>query len=159
MVAPFAGLPSRASFVAGFPKSAFTLGDEGKAMRIIIFPMLACALCFTACRSAQQRDDSPGPNGATKNFMLSGFAVSVRSDRFWPVMANIGVEPSMLEEVKHRSGEIKTVIATRLAGLHKEDIFSNREKQLFIEREILNEVNRRVPGKPVRHVLLESEVK
>ena len=91
--------------------------------------------------------------------MLHGFAVRMRDDRLWPVAANVGVDPALFEQVKQRSKEIETVIAKRIAGLQKEDIFSSREQQLLIEREILNEINYRLLGNPVRHVLLESDVK
>ena len=94
----------------------------------------------------------------TRNFMLHGFEVSVRTNGFWPVAALVQVPVSKFEEVTNRSDEIEKIIAARLAGLEKEDVFSNAE---IIERDVLKQVNALFPGETptVGKIYLESDIK
>ncbi len=90
--------------------------------------------------------------------MLHGFEVSVRTNGFWPVAALVQVPVSKYEEVTNRSDEIEKIIAARLAGLEKEDVFSNAE---IIERDVLKQVNGLFPGETptVGKIYLESDIK
>ncbi|KPK45030.1 MAG: hypothetical protein AMK72_11460 [Planctomycetes bacterium SM23_25] len=95
----------------------------------------------------------------TRNFMLYGFKVAAaESDRHWPVMANVGVVNARFDEVKKIKNDISALIRKHLEGLRKEDIVTPA-KRLVLEKEILNAVNAKLKGEPVRHVYLQLAIK
>ena len=90
--------------------------------------------------------------------MIHGFAVGIRPDRFWPVAAIISAPVDRLDETKQRSGELKTIITTRLVGLDKVDI-TEPERRAQLEKELLSEIRSRLPKLPIQQVVLTLDVK
>jgi hypothetical protein len=94
----------------------------------------------------------------TRNFMLYGFKVDVTADSYWPVSANVGVVNARFDEVKKIEKDISDLIHKRLNGLAKDDI-ATLQRMSPIEKEILDAINAKFPGGPVRHVYLQLDVK
>ena len=95
----------------------------------------------------------------TRNFMLYGFKVDATLEgRHWPVMASVGVVNSRFDEVKAIEKDISALIHKRLEGLRKDDI-TTLAKVRSLGKEILDAVNARFKGEPVRHVDLQLAVK
>lgn len=95
----------------------------------------------------------------TRNFMLYGFKVAAAErDRHWPVMASVGVVNARFDEVKNIEKDISALIHKRLEGLGKEDIVT-LARRLALEKEILDAVNARFKGEPVRHIHLALAIK
>jgi len=95
----------------------------------------------------------------TRNFMLYGFKVAAATEgRHWPVMASVGVVNSRFDEVKKIEKDISALIHKRLKGLRKDDITS-LAKSRSLGKEILDAVNARFKGEPVRYVDLQLALK
>jgi len=94
----------------------------------------------------------------TRNFMLYGFKVDVTANSYWPVSANVGVVNARFDEVKKIEKDISDLIRKRLNGLAKDDIVT-RQRRSPIEKEILNAINAKFPGRPVRHIYLQVDIK
>jgi hypothetical protein len=95
----------------------------------------------------------------TRNFMIHGFKVlHAMPDRYWPVSANVGVVNARFDEVKKIEKDIGDMIRKRLNGLAKDDIVTPQRRRP-IEKEILDAINAKFPGGPVRHVYLQLDIK
>jgi hypothetical protein len=95
----------------------------------------------------------------TRNFMIHGFKVlHAMPDRYWPVSANVGVVNARFDEVKKIEKDISDLIRKRLNGLAKDDIVTPQRRSP-IEKELLDAINAKFPGGPVRHVYLQLDIK
>ena len=133
-----------------------------KTARFIILAAMAVALCV-GCRTKVEQAWPPGfwekvHSGEIRNFMLRGFKVGVRSDHSWPVIANVYVPTERLDEAKQSNLQLQRIIASRLAGLEKEDIVQP-ERRTRIERDILVETTRQQPGISVQKIFVSLEMK
>ena len=90
--------------------------------------------------------------------MLHGFKVGVRSSSYWPVAANVFVPAVRLEEAKQASTQLQHLIASRLAGLKKDDI-TQRERCARLENDILGDTGSRLPELSVQKVFLSLDIK
>ena len=97
-------------------------------------------------------------SGELRSFVLHGFAVDQRPGSFWPVVANIFVPAARLEEAKQADAQFQPLIASRLAGLHKDDI-EQRDRCARLENEVLTDIKGRLPELSVQAVFLSLDIK
>jgi hypothetical protein len=97
-------------------------------------------------------------SGELRSFMLHGFKVGVRPSSHWPVAANVFVPAARLEEAKQASAQLQPLIASRLAGLEKDDI-TQRDRCGRLENDILADTRSRLPALSVQKVFLSLDIK
>ena len=97
-------------------------------------------------------------SGELRNFMLHGFKVGVRSSSYWPAAANVFVPAVRLEEAKQASAQLQSLIASRLAGLEKDDI-TQRDRCARLENDIFADTGSRLPELSVQKVFLSLDIK
>jgi hypothetical protein len=133
-----------------------------KMQNIIPIILLACSCTVSAQTnttngwrfSPTNRIASPLP--ASGEYMLRGFRVADGPNGYWPILAQISVEPARREEVRRKDDEITRIIARYVGELKSEDLHGQLSQK---DKDILAEVNRLFPDKPVRNVRLGLEIK